>query len=47
VSVPSFAATGEAVLVDLATLDCAPLRFKSLQTQAAAAATGSGAMEDS
>jgi len=30
VSVPSFAATGEVVLVDLRTLDCAPMRFRGL-----------------
>lgn len=36
VSVPSFAATGEAVLVDLVTLECTPLRFRSLVVPPAA-----------
>jgi DNA polymerase II small subunit/DNA polymerase delta subunit B len=31
VSVPRFASTGEAVLVDLKTLDCAPIKLRSYE----------------
>jgi len=49
VSVPCFATAGEAVLVDLGSLDCAPLRFRGLAAPAGAApaAAVGGAMEDS